>query len=919
MAGLKERNTSLGLIAIITVLFCFTAKAQIITTVAGNGNQIYSGNGGLATGASVDLPNGVAVDKNGIIYIGEAGDYRLRKVLTSGSIYTIAGNGFSGYSGDNGPATAAQFNYIYDVKVDEIGNIYLADVFNYRVRKINTAGIITTIAGNGISGPLGDGGPATAAYLNDPEGIAFDPYGSLYIADGNRIRKIDTAGIITTVAGTGVTGFSGDGGPATAAQLFGSGGVAFDGFGNMYIGDDSRVRKVNTSGIITTIAGTGMGGFSGDGGPATLAQFSSISSVIADSYGNLYVSDSPNQRVRKIDTAGIITTFAGIPIGNDPFGYNGDGIPATTAELWDPQGLAIDLKGNLYICDQNNNRVRKVIIDCNTPTIHVINSNDSICAGESIALLGAGASTYTWLPGGDTSSLISVSPLSTTIYTLTAATGTCSATNTYTLYVHPLPVTAHLTSTITPICSGDSIVLSQGGANTYTWTSTSYTFTAADTVANGVKFVPKLGKDTFIVKGKDTITGCVNTDTVRVTVKKSPNVMVSPASAPPICPGGSVTFTVSADSGMVSYTWSPTTNLHPSDTSTIITVSPTVTASYQVIGKDTNGCTSDNEALVIIPQDTISVNSAKICVSNSVTLNASSNIALSYTWSPATGLSGTSGSSVIANPRNTTVYTISGIDAKGCTGVNTATVTVNSLPIISSTKTPTISCSGQPTVLTASGAFTYTWSTGTVGVTTTVYPITNTEYTVVGTDTNNCSNTATQILLVNPSPTVAINGGITSVILNLGQSIILNASGALTYSWTSGNVTCDSCALNTESPIANIQYCVAGANINGCTDTVCLHVVVENVCDVFIPDAFSPNGDGQNDEFKVYSRCIVELTLQIFDRWGNQVFNKSDLSAAWDGTYGGSLMNTGSYVYQVQYTLSNGKTTKTKGNFSLMR
>ncbi|HXU27976.1 MAG TPA: gliding motility-associated C-terminal domain-containing protein, partial [Bacteroidia bacterium] len=543
-------------------------------------------------------------------------------------------------------------------------------------------------------------------------------------------------------------------------------------------------------------------------------------------------------------------------------------------------------------------------------------NSPTICIGDTAILIANGANTYTWSTGATTAT-ITPSPTITTTYTVTGTdTNNCVNTDTVRVTVNNLPpVAAHLTSTFTPICSGDSIVLSQSGANTYTWTSTSYTFTSADTVANGVKFPPKMGVDTFIVKGKDTITGCVNTDTVRVNVLKSPNVIVSPGAPVTICPGQSATFTVS---GAVSYTWSPTTNLSPSDSSTSIIVSPTVSTSYLVLGKDTNGCISGNYAEVIIPQDSIRVNSAVICLSNSVTLNASS-IAISYTWSPATGLSGTSGSSVIANPRNTTVYTISGTDAFGCSGVTTATVTVDSLPIISISKTPTITCSSQPAILTASGASTYTWSTGTVAVTNTVFPTTNTEYTVVGTDTNGCSNSATQILLVNPLPSVAINAGLTSAILNLGQSITLNASGALTYSWTSENVTCDSCASNTESPIANTQYCVAGADINGCRDTVCLNVVVENVCDVFIPDAFSPNGDGQNDQFKVYSHCIVDLTLQIFDRWGNQVFNGSNTSAAWDGTYGGSLMNTGSYIYQVQYTLSNGKTTKAKGNFSLMR
>jgi gliding motility-associated-like protein len=551
------------------------------------------------------------------------------------------------------------------------------------------------------------------------------------------------------------------------------------------------------------------------------------------------------------------------------------------------------------------------------PTITV--NTPTICAGDTAILIAHGASTYIWNTGATTAT-ITPSLTVTTNFTVTGTdTNSCVSIDTIRVTVNNLPpITTHLTSTFTPICSGDSITLSESGANTYTWTSTSYTFTSADTVANGVKFPPKVGTDTFNLKGRDSITGCVNTATISIVVKPSPNIMVTPPSAT-ICPGGSASFTVSGV-GVIStsYVWSPTTNLTPSASSTVIAVSPTVSTAYQVMGLDTNGCTGSNEAIVIIPQDTIIVNSAVICQSNSVTLNANS-IVVSYTWSPSTGLSGTSGSSVIATPIGTTIYTVQGTDSHGCMGINTATVIVHSLPTISISKTPTITCSGKPAILMASGASTYTWSTGTVGVINTVSPTTNTEYTVVGTDTNGCSNSATQILLVNPLPPVAINAGVTSFTLNLGQSITLNASGALTYSWTSGNVTCDSCASNTASPIASTQYCVAGSDINGCRDSVCLQVVVEDVCDVFIPDAFSPNGDGHNDQFKIYSHCITELMLQVFDRWGNQVFSGSDPSAAWDGSYGGSLMNTGTYIYQVQYTLSNGTKTKTKGNFSLMR
>jgi len=916
MTDLKERYTNVGLtcLTIITLLFCFTAKAQIITTVAGNGSGGYTGDGGQATNAELNGPDGIAFDSYGNMYIADEVNNIIRKVTSSGIITTFAGGGSS--LGDGGQATNAQLASPTAVLFDATGNLYIADYSNNRIREVNTVGIITTIAGTGTLGYSGDGGQATNAQLNKSAGITFDATGNFYIADegNNCIRKVTTAGIITTIAGTGTSGYSGDGGQATAAEMYNPTGVVFDVVGNLYIADypNNRIRKVNTSGIISTIAGTGASAYSGDGGQATAAELWLPSQIKFDISGNLYIADAHNNRIRMINTLGIITTVA----GNGTAGYSGDGGQATTAELNLSYGVALDALNNVYIADYNNNRVRKITVACTTPTVQVVSSNDSICTGQSITLLGVGASTYTWLPGGNTNPSVTISPTVTTIYTLTAATGTCSATNTYTVYVNPLPVTAQLVSTYTPICNGDSVILKGAGANTYTWTSVTYTISAADSIKNGIKFTPMAGTDTFSVKGKDTITGCINTATISVVVLPSPNINVSPDSVT-ICPGGTVTF---AASGAVSYTWTPSTNLSPSINSASVTVSPTVTTLYLVSGTGTNTCQSGAPAIVNIPRDIIVVNSAVICQSNSVTLNASSTgSSLTYTWSPATGLNSNSGSSVIASPIGTTIYTVQGTDAHGCMGINTATITVDSLPIISISKTPTITCSGKPAVLMASGASTYTWSTGTVGVTNTVFPTIQTEYTVVGTDTNGCSNTATQILSVILLPPVAINLGITSFTLNLGQSITLNAGGALTYTWTSGNVTCDSCASNTESPIASAQYCVAGADINGCRDSTCLNVVVEKVCDVFIPDAFSPNGDGHNDVFKVYGLCITELTLQVFDRWGNQVFSGSDPSAAWDGSYGGSLMNTGSYVYQVQYTLSTGEKTKTKGNFSLMR
>ena len=217
--------------------------------------------------------------------------------------------------GDGGAATAAALMNPGGVAVDAAGTLYIADTDNNRIRKVTTAGVITTVAGNGLAGAGGDGGQAVFASLHSPHGVAVDAAGNLYIADtdNNRIRKVTPAGIITTVAGTGISGHSGDGGPATAARLNYPVGVAVDAAGNLYIADtgNSRIRKVTPAGVITTLAGTGIGGYSGDGGPATAAQLKYPFGVAVDAAGNLYIADSGNNSIRKVTPAGIITTVAG--------------------------------------------------------------------------------------------------------------------------------------------------------------------------------------------------------------------------------------------------------------------------------------------------------------------------------------------------------------------------------------------------------------------------------------------------------------------------------------------------------------------------------------------------------------------------------------------------------------------------------
>jgi uncharacterized protein (TIGR03437 family) len=443
-----------------------------LSVIVGSSKSGSPGDGGAAMDAVLKLaaligearPGGLAIDRAGNLFIADAGNHRIRRVSPSGLIVTVAGTGTSGFSGDGGPALNAQLSYPTGVAVDALGNLFIADAVNYRVRKVSTSGIVTTFAGNGQCCFSGDGGPATGAALApfslatdnngnllvsdsrrirriSPDGIintlpasdtspgwvgglavdsagnvfaaslscirkispagimtivagdptaagfsgdggtatnakllnafdaAVDGTGNLYIADtaNGRIRKVSPDGIITTVAGNGSVASTSvpatDGGPATSAQLHPQ-GVATDNTGNVFIGDAYRIRRVSVDGTITTVAGTGTAGFSGDGGPAIDAQLGSVSALALDSAGNLFFGESgtTGARVRKISTSGIIATVAGTGAYRFPNSPD-EGGPAINASLGFVGGLAVDAAGNLFISDFRDNRVRKVSPD----------------------------------------------------------------------------------------------------------------------------------------------------------------------------------------------------------------------------------------------------------------------------------------------------------------------------------------------------------------------------------------------------------------------------------------------------------------------------------------------------------------------------------------------------------------------------
>ncbi len=472
------------------------AWTQTIKTVAGAGPSIAYTEGAAATSVGLGNPLFVKADSAGNFFVWD-GAAAIRKVSSAGTIVTYAGNGHAGYSGDGGAATSAMIfasGTVHGLAVDSAGNLYFSDGENQRVRKVDTKGIVSTVAGNGNMGFSGDGGPATSAMLKFPGGLAADGFGNLYIADefNERVRKVDATGTITTVAGNGNSGFNGDGSQATAAAIGECIGVAVDGSGNLYISGNFRIRKVDTAGVIGTVTGTGSNGYSGDGGPAAGAAGDPVGMAV-DAAGNLYFADANAQRVRKIDTSGNITTVA----GNGKYADTGDGGPAASASMETPEDVSFDGAGNLYIAETSY-YIRKVsgaagtgtAIQASPATLTFSYStggsappSQNLTVSSSGAVLNFSAAATTTSGGG----WLGVTPSS----------GSTPAT--LTVSVSPAGLgsgTYHGAITITPSGAGNSpqsiaVVLNVSGAGAPTFTANAVVNASGyqNTLAPGVVFV----------------------------------------------------------------------------------------------------------------------------------------------------------------------------------------------------------------------------------------------------------------------------------------------------------------------------------------------------------------------------------------------------------------------------------------------
>ncbi|MFY8035305.1 MAG: NHL repeat-containing protein, partial [Flexibacteraceae bacterium] len=387
-----------------TIVVDLNVSGYLVTTIAGSGTSGVAN--GTGTGASFNFPYGVAVDGSGNLYVVDERNHLIRKITPLGVVTTLAGSGTAGYN--DGTGTAASFNYPSGIAVDGEGNIFVGDSFNHRIRKITPSGVVTTFAGSGDVGYYGGGfadGNATVSRFNVPRGIAIDGTGNVFVADGqnNRIRKITPLGIVTTLAGTGTGGFLN--GIVSNATFRNPSGITVDNFGNVYVADrdNNSIRKINSSGEVSTFAGSGSAGYAD--GTGTSAVFTAPTGVSVDGAGNVFVVDYGNHFIRKITFEGVTTTIAGS--GTSTFS---DGIGTAASFNW-ATGLTLDGLGNAYIADRENNRIRKLTpFNCTTPATPSISGLNEFCPGSSITLTSSAVTGNLWSNGATTQSIVVSTP-----------------------------------------------------------------------------------------------------------------------------------------------------------------------------------------------------------------------------------------------------------------------------------------------------------------------------------------------------------------------------------------------------------------------------------------------------------------------------------------------------------------------------
>jgi gliding motility-associated-like protein len=545
------------------------------------------------------------------------------------------------------------------------------------------------------------------------------------------------------------------------------------------------------------------------------------------------------------------------------------------------------------------------------PVLTLTPISASICAGTSATLSAAGATSYTWSPAASlntsSGSSVTASPASTTVYTVTGAINSCTAVATTTVNVIANP-TLNIVANTT-VCAGTSATVTVSGASTYTWNPAANLSTSSGSVV----VASPASTESYTITG--TLNTCTATASTTVTIVPRPVIVMG--SNATICSGTSSTISAS---GATSYSWSPGTDLSAT-TGSIVTASPNATTVYTVTGT-TAGCSSTGSSTVFVtptPTITASANPASVCRGTSSDLSASG--AMSYTWSPSGSLTTVNSSTTVANPVMTTTYTIIGANGS-CVSSNTV-----ELVIIQTATAQAISmgdvCFGASTTIEATGGTSYSWLpvTGLVkpnAASTVVRPVATTIYTVTVGGTGLCSSTATVEVVVNPVPHVFAGRDTT---INIDEFITLTGTGDVEVGFLAPTIVplvCNFCNAITVNPQENTCYVLKGENGYGCIDfdTVC--VIVTKDYNVYIPNAFTPNEDGNNDVFIPVGYGLSEIRLNIFDRWGVLIFTSNETSIGWDGSYKGKQCEQGVYVYQTEIKTMAGTTIERTGHVTLL-
>lgn len=894
--------------AFFHLIFFFSVVSgygQIITTVAGGNGAAYSGDGGAAVSAQFNNTISVALDAAGNLYIADFYNNRIRKVSkANGIVTTIAGTGVAGFSGDGGLAMNAQINNPGDLCVDAAGNVYFIDNQNFRIRKIDAvSGIISTFAGNGGGNYAGETIPAIAVGIDYPNGLAVDAkYLYMSLFSSHRICSVNlSTGILTTIGGTGTAGFSGDGGPAINAAFWYPAGLSVTAAGEVYIADynNNRIRKIDATGIVTTVTGNGSQTFSGDGGPALSASLNLPTGVFVDAANNIFIADRGNDVVRKVTAStGNITTVAGS--GN--YGYGGDGGLATSpcAKLADPHKVREDAAGNLFIADQSNNCIRRVDTShlvILVPGVNITTGNLSICQGSSItfnaaALNGGSNPVYQWKVNGN-------------------AAGTNSAIFT--------------TSSLT---NGNSVT--------------------CDLTVN-------LGC------GSSTVTS--NAIIVSVSPSVNPAIAIT-SSAVSVCAGNdgsNIIFTTTVSNGGVTptYQWKINGN-------NVGTNSPSFTG-HPLANGDTVYCMLISNATCAMP-DTVYSNSIKISVSNiaspAVSITAASDSICQGSIGTFTALATNSGNipsyqwqvnGVNAGTDSTGFSSNSLRDGDIITCIITtdpsfpcvSSSTANSNPIVIHVSTLTapsiqINASGNDicqgsiitftaTVKNAGNSPSYQWHINGINAGTDSAVFSNDSLSdndhiscVLSGVTTGCQSAPVTsniiIISVKDSPIVSVAPIDTLVLSGSQVQLIATIMGAIvSYTWTPAGNLVNPLSLTplTIPLISNSSFSIAVTGANGCT--AANTAIVSVFRELLMPSAFTPNNDGVNDVFRIPPNVLLTLIdFSVYNRWGEKVFSTGNISKGWDGKVAGVAADAGTFVYTIN-GVSKGKKIFLKGTVELIR